>query len=551
MPFFKTHKFNFLILILLTFLAYINIYQNEFLSDDIPSIVKNKTLGDLAYNLKTLSVPDTILSLNFIAGGLNPWVYHLTNVLFHTANVILIYFLVYLVALSFRSNFFTPQELGFATSALFATHPIHTEVVTWISGRPYAIYSFFVLVSLISIVYLATKSKVANNQKIVFFTISEVSYILALLVGERAVMFPLLLIMVLFIIKRTKSFLFPIILSIITTALFGIIFIQRFLARVETVSPHFEGLGVIRNPLIQIPVAMGTYLELLFAPINLTLYRESIVYLGEFIFLVITTLLFLVATFFFFKKSKILFFAFAFLLIATFPHLIPVKIVWLTAERYIYLGSLGFCLFLAYMIYKIGHLFKSPPLPIVLLSTIIVTYMLLTWNRNRDWASEDTLWPATVKVSPRIPMAHNNMGDYYMRRGNLDEAIAEFSTAIELNLGDYPEALHNLGNAYLRKNEATLAAQVYEKAISQKPNQIESFIQLASISISQKDYPKAEGYLNEAVKINPNYSPVYNSLGVIAFLKGDKIKAKELLEHALSLDPDNSLAKNNLSRLQQ
>lgn len=550
MSFFKTHKFNLLILVLLTFLTYINIYNNEFLSDDIPTIVKNKALGDFAYNLKTLSVSNTILSLNFIVGGLNPPIYHLTNVLFHTGNVILIYILVNLVALSFRSNFFSPKELGFATSALFATHPIHTEVVTWISGRPYTLYSFFILVSLISIVYLATKSKVTNNQKIVFFTISEVSYILALLVGERAAMFPLLLIMVLFIIKKTKSFLFPIVLSIITTALFGIIFLQRFLARVEDVSPNLGASGVIRNPLIQIPVALGTYLELLFVPLNLTLYHESVVSTVEFIFLTVITLLFLVAIFFLFKKSKILFFAFAFLLIATFPHLIPVKIVWLTAERYIYLGSLGFCLFLAYIIYKAGSLFKSPPLPIVLLSTIIVTYMLLSWNRNRDWTSEDTLWPATVKVSPLIPMAHNNMGDYYMRRGNLKDAIKEFSLAIDLNKGEYPEAIHNLANVYLAKNDATAAAKLYEIAVLQKPDQIESYIQLASIAIHQKDYQKGESFIDIALKMNPDYSPVYNTLGVLAHLKGDDKKAREYFEKAISLDPANTQARQNLLRLQ-
>ena len=60
-------------------------------------------------------------------------------------------------------------------------------------------------------------------------------------------------------------------------------------------------------------------------------------------------------------------------------------------------------------------------------------------------------------------MAHNNMGEYYYRHGNIDGAIREFTLARELN-PESAEATYNLGNLYFEANDNIHAAELFEKA---------------------------------------------------------------------------------------
>lgn len=385
-----------LILILLTFLAYINIYNNEFLSDDIDGIVKNPIIKDIAYNLRSGNIFNIILSIDYAIGGLNPPIYHLTSVIFHTLNVILVYVLVNLLPESLFTKFSSKKSLALFTALIFAVHAVHTEAVTWISGRGYVFYSFFVLISLVSFIYLFNRPKLPRKIKIILFCLFLISFFFALQTSERAAILPGLLVAYLLLFnkikilteRRTFYFLIP---YFIMPLFFLSSFLTRLAVRTEKIAPLFDAESTIRNPFIQIPIALATYIKLLFTPLNLTLYHQFVISQIEFIQDVIITLLFFAPAVIFFRKSKIIVFALTFFLIAISLNLLPVKIAWLAAERYIYLGSVGFSLFLSYAIYKLGELFKSPPLPVVLLSIFVGVNILLTLNRNLEWQNQDTL----------------------------------------------------------------------------------------------------------------------------------------------------------------
>ena len=127
-------KHIYLILAFLCFLVYANSLNNAFISDDIPSIVKNPFIShpwrvwtDLAAFLN---------SLNYLVSGYNPFSYHLTNIIMHALVTILVFLFL---------NLFFKVEASFLAACLFAVHPIHTEAVTWISGRGYLINALFIL----------------------------------------------------------------------------------------------------------------------------------------------------------------------------------------------------------------------------------------------------------------------------------------------------------------------------------------------------------------------------------------------------------------------
>ena len=65
--------------------------------------------------------------IDYAVWGLKPWGFHLSNIIFHTVSCILVYLIF--------NSLFNNRSISIITSLLFACHPIHTESVTWISGR--------------------------------------------------------------------------------------------------------------------------------------------------------------------------------------------------------------------------------------------------------------------------------------------------------------------------------------------------------------------------------------------------------------------------------
>lgn len=473
--FMLNRKWLLIILVLATFLAYINVYQNVFLSDDLDGILRNKNIGNLEVQIKSASPVNIINSLIYLGFGAKEPYFHFVNVLLHIFNVLLLYFIV-----SELSN----KKLAFVTGLLFALHPVHTEAVTWISGKPYVLYSFFILLSFV--LYIKRR----------YLILSYLFYILSLLTMEKAIMFPGLIILYLLSFDSLKKRVKSIIPYLGITFLYGLTLIWRLPERVASVNPPY-GPGVsTNNPIIQTGTAISSYLELFIAPIRLTFYHDTASISNQVLMIrVLTMIIFLTVTALLYKKNKLLFFGLSFFVIAISPTLIPISVGWIVAERYFYLGSAGLCLFLAYLILKLKRYAMSA------FVIILIFYFGLTIKRNEEWRNEDRLWPATVKYSYGVPVAHNNMGDYYIRHGDYENAIKEFSLAINQRNWLYPEAIHNLGNAYKQIGDLDRAEGLYLKAIELKPDQFESYVQLSDLYKTKGDLVRAGEYYQKAKEL--------------------------------------------------
>jgi tetratricopeptide (TPR) repeat protein len=228
--------------------------------------------------------------------------------------------------------------------------------------------------------------------------------------------------------------------------------------------------------------------------------------------------------------------------------LTPFGISWIVAERYVYLGTLGILVLIAYAIQKIGELsqvrlgrnISSPILAIILLA-----FSFRTIIRNLDWKNQDTLLLATAKTSPSSAQNHNNLGDYYVRQGNLEKAIEEFKKAIEL-LPGYADAYHNLANTYLYMGKTDLAVENFQKALSVNPNLWQSHQSLTAIYYAQGKFPEALKEMEITIKLNPDNPDLYSDLGIIYLRINEKLKARTAFQQALQLDPNNEKAKQGL-----
>jgi Flp pilus assembly protein TadD/4-amino-4-deoxy-L-arabinose transferase-like glycosyltransferase len=517
--------------------VYGNSLNNEFVSDDIIGIQKNDKINTFSY----VFLPPYSYLRQFLVFlihkffGLQPIFYRLPNVFFHFGSTVLVFLLL---------RRFFKKPIPFLTATIFAVHPLLAESITWISGGQYVFMAFFLLLSFLY--YLkASKEKNKNN----FLLWSLLFFILAILSSEKSVFYPgVLFFFEIFFGSLKKNF--RRLISFFVIDILWLFWLFRLLGeKVTDLQTNFYQTPQMVNPFIQIPIAVTYYLKLIFWPQDLTLYHSELSFTqGEFILRVLLLAVFLGVIVFFWKKEKKVSFFLLFFLMALSPTLLPLNVGWVVAERYAYLASLGIFVFMAFIIQKIGRLFKNKKVVYILLAIIVLALSLRTIVRNNDWQNQDTLWLSAQRTSPSSHQNHNNLGDLYARRGDYPQAIEEFKKAIELK-PDYGDAYHNMANVNHQMGQDDLAEQNYKKALSLNPRLWQSYQNLAAIYFSQKNLDLAQESMNKAIEINPNQPDLYSNLGAIYVILGDKQKAQESFQKALLLNPNDQRARQSLDKL--
>jgi len=478
-------KYFFLLVIILCVGVYLSILDNAFVSDDVQGILENPQIGNLSLTLKKFDLNVLLKDLVFLAFGKSPLAYHVVNLVLHILATILVYFFVLILTEDYRLS-------SFAT-LLFALHPIHTEAVTWISGRGYVLYSVFFLLSFIF--YHFSQPLPA----LIFYTLSLFSSAWAL---------PLLIVFPLYgWYLRGKKFDWGFYLALLAVAGLNLFLVYR-VGGITSRALRGASVGGTRDYTITMPHSLTQYLYLVSWPIKLSFYRENDLLTSTYILfsrVIASIFIFILPLFFFLRKMKLALFFLLFFLASISLSLSPIKVGWYVAERYLYLGSISFCVLLAFLLLEVGEKLSRPHLALILLLPILLLYFARTFIRNDDWQSRESLWTVTVRDSPRSPRAHNNLGDVYGRKGDWKKAVVEFQTALKLK-PNYAAPYHNLGIAYLNLG----------------------------------DFEIAKKYLLRAIELSPRYDSAYYVLGIISLKEGNSTEAQRHWEHCLEINPRNA-----------
>lgn len=538
--FFKKIKDNwkFLVVLCLGIIAlYWNSLHGAFVSDDYASIPQNPLITNFSVGVGGLLVGISNWLIAVIFGTVNPFYYHLLSLLF--------YLLTCLVAFVLVSIIFN-EIIAKYTLIIFAVLPVHVEAVTWISGKPYLFNAFFVLLSLtIFVLFLKT-----DNKKYLY-------YLLALLpltfFAEKVRSTALLLLAFLYFISFETNYRKKISLSkffIIFSLLLifsGIILRSQIINRVQIVNSGYNFSGdVFYDPFFQYPTAIAKYLQLIFIPTDLTLYHTMFVLPIWLNWAILINYLILVVYFYF--KDKRYFFVLAFIFVATAPSMAPIKVSWLVAERYVFLGSLGFCLLLALLLDS----FKKNKTLLLSVFTIflLLPYTVLTFLRNIDWQTNHNLWVKTVQTSPNSHNAWNNIGDDYDKLKQYDNAIKGFSQSTIVK-PDYADAYHNRANIFYKTGRLDLAIDSYETALKYSPTLYQTHTSLVQIGLMMKDYKLAIDHAKKLIEIQNNNPTSYYIYGIVMLQTEQIDEAKNAMETALKIYPEYKQAKDVLVQLKQ
>ena len=502
--------FSYLMVAFCSFFIYSNSFKGDFLFDDIEAVVKNQDVvgnsslkeifshnfwGQKMGDKRALHFsyrPITILSfkLNYLLGGLSTWGYHFFNAFLHMC-VSLLFFMFSQVI--FKKYFFC---LSFIAAMIFSLHPIHTEAVSSVVGRAELLAAFFSLLACLTY-FKAVREKKKKIYSWTFFFLSLFLLLLSLISKETGI--TLLAILIIYDLLQDKnifdlkSLSFKKIISLSSVRrvsllllfLIGIFFIRISLHKGDSVV--YDKLTIPANHLKSFQSRFMTkasynawHLRLLAIPYPLSADRstKSLPLIHSFFDLSnLQTLLCLLSLFLLLfyilkmknlEKKKAYILSLSLMLIPFIPctgWLFDVGFV--TAERVLYLPSLGFSLLFALFLLDLYQKFSYSRLKV--LAPIIFTvsslcYAEITWNRNKDWQSEEKIFLSTLKHYPNNARAHFNYG-YQQEEKNPLKAEEHYKKAIALE-ADYVSPYQNLCVSYLRRKKHTEGIEICKQAIA-------------------------------------------------------------------------------------
>ncbi|MBI5203773.1 MAG: tetratricopeptide repeat protein [Nitrospirae bacterium] len=509
----------YIILILLVAFAFANSIQNSFVWDDYGLIVENPRI-----NLPLNEIPSIFIKpmwkmagyteykqvyyrpmvsllfvLNYKAWGLNPTGFHLINIFAHLIAVVILY----RTGLFLFADEKNKELISIIAASIFAVHPVHNESV----GRAASGEVIFGLFVILALYFYLRENKY----------LSLITFFLALLSKEPAVMFPFALLILTTHKKGIKKGLIEIIPYF---ALIGVYLILRVMT-LDTVLGMKVSEPVFTR-ILTMAVATLDYIRLLSIPYPLSLFYPARWYSSILEPKVIIAIMLLISIFYLLfklRKDNIMLF------LLSFPFIMLLPVIWRVntfpagqdlssiAERFLYVPAMLFSLFaVAALIRLSGDKGKR----YVLIGGILITgiFSAITVYANRIWTTNITLFEKIVEKSPNSLLGHFALGDAYRKAGLLDEAMREWQIALQLNPNQI-ELFNAVGNIYFLRGDYEKAINMYETALVKGSQTVELYYNLALSleSVGKKD--KASVYYREFIKIAPaQYKDIVSELKI-------------------------------------
>ena len=546
------------ILFIVTFLLNVNTLSNKFVFDDEGLIQKNRFIIEGTTIKEIFSTnyrygannPDDglyrpLVMLSFVlnAKKLNPQPFHFFNIVLNALNSSLLFLLIFFLT----GNY----VIGFFTALFFSFHPIHTEAVANISGRPELMCALFLFLSWISL-EKPGKCFLSN-------IIGSILLFLALLSKETAVMFPFMVIACDVALHRRlhDKYMIQKYIFLIITVIFYIII--RWLVLGDTMTgnvPKFYNNPIAFSPFQErigtAMVVLLRYMVLLLFPLKLSSdysYNTLPIYDSFWHFIPLTAFFLCIISFslaFYFRKRNPLY------LLALIFFFIPYSIVsniffpigTIMGERLMYLPSAGFALMLGLFS---KYLFDKWRYSVYIITIcLLLAYSVQTISRNRDWYDDYTLTKADLKTSQSSVKLLYNMGYQTAIKGQYQISEKYFRKSLEI-YPDFVESITGIGKLLYNQKEYDESLSYYARAKKVEPDNPQIIFDYTAVLIKMGQFDKAELELQNSIKQIP-YSPLlFRGMGNLMYSRENYETSISNYEKALQLGGNKLILINNIA----
>jgi tetratricopeptide (TPR) repeat protein len=483
--------------------------------------------------------PLTMLShmLDCQCYGLKPWGHHLTSVVIHALNGMLVFVVLrQLTGAVWRS---------FWVAALFSLHPLRVESVAWVAERKDVLSGFFGLLTLIFYVCYVERLKIRQAKYHIYYGLALIFFAGGLLSKAMLVTWPFVMLLLDYwplgrfqrgnawsLVKEKIPFLALAVLTSVVTLI-----VQKQEGAVKT----FESLPLgarAANALI----SYGRYLGKIFWPTDLAVFYPHPGYWPMVQVLLAGGLILGITGLFWSQRQR-----FPFLLMGWLWYcgtLVPViGLVQVgeqsMADRYTYLPSLGLLILLIWGMAELVQRWHQLRIPLLAAGAVVLVLCLQQTRQQLGyWHTSETLFEHAQAVTQNNALAHINLGAAYGKEGRVDEAISQFQDALRIQPGAV-RAHHNLGLALDQKGRIDDAIDQFAEAQRLKPDDAGIRNDLGSALNQKQQTDEAIAQFKEALRLNPDFAEAHANLGAAYVSKGDSHDAMAELQEAVRLEASN------------
>jgi protein O-mannosyl-transferase len=477
--------------------VYLNALHNPFVYDDYHTVVANSSiqpptsLRALVLHDVTRPIVNVSYALDRALWGPRPFGFHLTNVLLHMLNVVLLFLFARRLEQDREprsgpgagAEQTLPDTVAFAAAILFAVHPMMTEAVGYISGRSEVLCATFFLLAMLC------GGRWLRGGGWKWGTATVGLWVAAIATKEPAAMFPLMLLVYDWLVvdgtavARRRRFR-TIHLPLVATALVAGLIRLAVLVRVE-----YPGKAAIHWSYILVELdVMRRYVGMLAYPVGQAIFHEVAAIRSGFeprALLAIGVVGVLMTVAWRLRRAG----PAASLGIVWFVVLlVPASMLILfdqgepMTEHRMYLASCGAFLAagngIGWIQAAVGRSGRARAVVPVLVALVVLSLGLETWLRNIVWASPIALWQESVDLAPGHFRPRLLLGEALEDQGRRKEAIEEYKTAIRLRPIE-PSSYVMLGRSLAEMGQFDEARKELARAIDIDPASVSARRSLA------------------------------------------------------------------------
>ena len=521
--------------------------------------------------------------------GLNPIGHHLTNVVFHAANSVLLFlWLRAITGAVWRSGL---------VAALFALHPMHVESVAWVAERKDVLSTLFFILTLMAYCKGKAESRRLKaeagdrrtmHRGLIYYLLSVVLFALGLMCKPMLVTLPFVLLLLdYWPLRRMESgecraqsgsptesainakagggralstlhpphstlrrlvgekvpfFALSAVSCVVTY------YAQREGGAVASVEGE-HGIS-IQSRMANVPIAYVWYLLKLAWPRDLAVIYPFVRSWPEERIAFSVVFLLVVSAIVLWQARRI-----PYLPVGWFWYLgTLVPVIGLVqvgtqsiADRYTYIPGIGLFLIAAWGAADlVERLQKRMILSVVGAGMVLLVCAYVAGGQLLYWQNSESLFRHALAVTKNNYMAESNLGSYFSGLGDLEHAKACYRAALRV-APDHPNTLNNLGCALVAQRRYEEAIEAFDAALRVNPQSTDSQSNLGNALFGLGRVEEAIEHYREAVRIDPQEPLAHYNLGFALFNTNRLAEAIDEFRMALKLNPRYADAYNNLA----
>jgi protein O-mannosyl-transferase len=184
------------------------------------------------------------------------------------------------------------------------------------------------------------------------------------------------------------------------------------------------------------------------------------------------------------------------------------------ADRYTYLTQIGLYLAITWGLTELVAVWPVLRWKVSAVSALaLAVLMVCAWRQTRHWRDSEVLWAHTLACTSENSVAHNNLGLTLACRGEVEEALAQYRKALEID-PDYDLAQNNMGIALANRGQVEEAIAYFRKVLQTKPDDYGMLNNLANALASRGRAEEAIVHYEKALKINPDNAFAHYNFGI-------------------------------------